>query len=264
MRYAVLIKQVPDTRTVRMDEKTGTVVRDGSQAVINPLDLYALKAALSLKTEDAAANVTVISMGPAAAEKALREALALGADDALLICDRVAAGSDTMATSKILAAALRKFGPFDAIFTGERATDGDTGQVGPEIASALGVGLATYVGSVKTGQGGLEAERKTENDVEQWLVHLPAVISVTKAIGEVGLPTLAGKKAARRRPIPTVTVAELGLAAEEVGLNGSPTRVVKIFHPSIGRKGRRITVVDETTLQQATDAIAAMVKGGAQ
>ena len=262
MRFAVLVKQVPDTRTVRMDEKTGTVVRDGSEAVINPLDLYALKAALSLKS--AGDTITAISMGPPNAEKALKEAMSLGADDAILICDRAAAGSDTMATSKILAAALRKFGPFDAIFTGERATDGDTGQVGPEIASALGCTLVTYANSVKVVGGGVEVSRKTENEIENWLAKMPVLISVTKGIGEIGLPTLAGKKAARRRSVPVVTIAELGLDAAEVGLNGSPTRVVKIFHPSIGRKGTRIAVVDDGTLQQAVDAIADFVKGGAR
>ena len=262
MRFAVLVKQVPDTRTVRMDEKTGTVVRDGSEAVINPLDLYALKAALSLKS--AGDTITAISMGPPNAEKALKEAMSLGADDAILICDRAAAGSDTMATSKILAAALRKFGPFDAIFTGERATDGDTGQVGPEIASALGCTLVTYANSVKVVDGGVEVSRKTENEIENWLANMPVLISVTKGIGEIGLPTLAGKKAARRRSVPVVTIAELGLDAAEVGLNGSPTRVVKIFHPSIGRKGTRIAVVDDGTLQQAVDAIADFVKGGAR
>lgn len=261
MRFAVLIKQVPDTRTVRMDEKTGTVVRDGSEAVVNPLDLYALKAALSLKSEGC--TVTAISMGPPNAERALKEAMALGADDAVLVCDRAAAGSDTMATSKILAAALRKCGLFDAVFTGERATDGDTGQVGPEIASALGCGLVTYASSVKLSDGGIVADRKTENENERWLAAMPVLVSVTKAIGEIGLPTLAGKKAARRRTVPVLTVADLGLKAEEVGLNGSPTRVVKIFHPTIGRKGRRVAVVDEKTLGQAVDAIADFVKGGA-
>ena len=262
MRFSVLVKQVPDTRTVRMDEKTGTVVRDGSEAVVNPLDLYALKAALMLKGEND--SVTAISMGPQTAEAALKEAMALGADDAVLICDRAAAGSDTMATSKILAAALRKCGPFDVIFTGERATDGDTGQVGPEIASALGCGLVTYANSIKLAEGGLEIGRKTENENERWLAKMPVLVSATKAIGEIGLPTFEGKKAARRRSVPVMTVADVGLKPDEVGLNASPTRVVKIFHPSIGRKGTRLEVLDEKTLDQAVDKMVDFIKGGAK
>lgn len=263
MKIAIMVKQVPDTKTVRMDEKTGTIVRNGSEAIINPLDLYALKAALALKEALPGSTITAVSMGPASAERALREVLALGADDACLICDRAAAGSDTKATATILAAALRYLGPFDAVFTGERATDGDTGQVGPETASALGCGLVTYVTAVKPDGDGLLVSRKTETESETWRVALPALISVTKAVGEVGLPTLAGKMAARRAAVPVHNTAELGLDPACIGLNGSPTRVVKIFHPPIKREGTIIQVVDEATLAIAVDAMAAFVMKGA-
>ena len=261
MKIALLIKQVPDTRTVRMDEKTGTVVRDGNEAIVNPLDLYALKAALDLKAAQPDTTVTAISMGPPNAEKALKEALALGADEALLICDRAAAGSDTKATATILAAALKTCGPFDLVLTGERATDGDTGQVGPEIASAAGFGLVTFASNIKATDSGIEVERKTESEIERWSVALPALVSVTKAVGEIGLPTLKGKMAARRRTVPVKNTAELGLDPATIGLNGSPTRVVKIFHPSITRNGKKLQIVDEASLETAVCAIAAFVKG---
>ena len=261
MKLAVLIKQVPDTRTVRMDEKTGTVVRDGNEAIVNPLDLYALKAALTIKEAQPDATITAISMGPPNAEKALKEALALGADEALLVCDRAAAGSDTKATATILAAALKSQGPFDLVLTGERATDGDTGQVGPEIASANGYGLVTFVSGIKAADGGVQVERKTENEIEQWSLSLPALVSVTKAVGEIGLPTLKGKMAARRRTVPVKNTAELGLDPASIGLNGSPTRVVKIFHPSITRNGRKLQVVDEASLENAVSEMANFVKG---
>lgn len=261
MRLAVLVKQVPDTRTVRMDEKTGTVVRDGNEAIVNPLDLYALQAALKLKESVPGITITAVSMGPRNAEKALKEALALGADDSLLVCDRAAAGSDTMATATILAAALKESGPFDLVLTGERATDGDTGQVGPEIASAAGMGLVTFACSLEMTGEGLIAERKTETEIERWLVKTPALVSVTKAVGEIGLPTLAGKMAARRREVPMKTTADLGLDPANIGLNGSPTRVVKIFHPSLTRQGEKLRVVDEASLAKAVEAATAFVKG---
>jgi len=264
MRLAVLVKQVPDTRTVRMDEKTGTVVRDGAEAIVNPLDLYALQAALKLKSCCPETTITAISMGPPSAEKALKEVLALGADDAFLVCDRAAAGSDTMATAKILAAAVASSGPYDLVVTGERATDGDTGQVGPEIASAAGMGLATFVCSLKWEDGSIVAERKTETEIEKWKLALPALVSVTKAVGEIGLPTLAGKMAARRRAVPVKNTADLKLDPETIGLSGSPTRVVKIFHPSLTRHGERCVVLDEASLDKAVATIAEFVKGGAK
>ena len=195
------------------------------------------------------------------AVRGLQNYAIIDTDDALLICDRAAAGSDTKATATILAAALQNSGPFDLVLTGERATDGDTGQVGPEIASAAGFGLATFASSIKATANGIEVERKTENEIERWELTLPALVSVTKAVGEIGLPTLNGKKAARRRTVPVKNTAELGLNPANIGLNGSPTRVVKIFHPSITRNGKKMQVLDEASLDAAVEAIAAFVKG---
>jgi len=144
MHLIVPIKQVPETDQVRMDPETGTVIRKGLSAIINPLDLYALETALQIK-ESHGGKITALSMGPKLAEKALREALALGCDQAVLLTDRKFAGSDTWATAYTLSRAIRKLSPIDLIICGERATDGDTGQVGPGIASFLDLPLATYV-----------------------------------------------------------------------------------------------------------------------
>ena len=136
MRIVVPIKQVPETDNVKMDEETGTMVREGGESIINPLDLYAIELALVLR-EQYGGEVIAISMGPAQAVKALREALAMGCDSAVLLSDRAFAGSDTWATSYVLQAAVRQVGDVDLIICGERATDGETGQVGPAVAAML-------------------------------------------------------------------------------------------------------------------------------
>lgn len=249
MRIAVLVKQVPDTRSVQMDEETGTVIRKGSEAILNPLDAYALQAALQLRQLRGGALVHAFSMGPPSAEQTLKEVLALGADRASLISDRACAGSDTWATAQVLAAALQKLGPFDLVVCGERATDGDTGQVGPEIAACLNLGMATFVEQILDLQEDwLDLRRKTESGFESWRLRLPGLLTVTKAIGEIALPTLANKMAARRAQVPLLKADELGLDPESIGLKGSPTRVVKIFYPSLTRKGELYKISDETSL----------------
>lgn len=147
MRIIVPIKQVPETSNVKMDPVTGVMIRKGLEAIINPLDLYAIEIALRIK-EDCGGEVVAISMGPQKAEKALREAIAMGCDDGILLSDRKFGGSDTYATGYTLAQAVKKIGEFDLIICGERATDGDTGQVGPAIAALLGLPLVTYVSKI--------------------------------------------------------------------------------------------------------------------
>ena len=148
MHIVVPIKQVPETNAVKMDEKTGTMIREGVEAIVNPLDLYAIETAVRLR-EQYEGDVVAISMGPPKAEAALREAVAMGCDSAVLLSDKAFAGSDTWATSYVLAAAIRKLNNYDLVICGERATDGDTGQVGPGIASSLDLPVATYVGKIE-------------------------------------------------------------------------------------------------------------------
>lgn len=240
MNIIVCIKQVPETSNVRLDERTGTMIREGVESIINPLDLYAIEAALQLR-EQREGRVTVISMGPKSAEKALREALAMGCDDAALISDRAFAGSDTYATSYVLSRAIAKLAPYDLILAGERATDGDTGQVGPGTASFLGLPLATYVSQIAAvGATSVTVERLVEEGYERLRVPLPCLVTVVKEINYPRLPTLRGKQRARTATLRAWGPDDLGTDVKRVGLDGSPTRVVEIERPTVARKGRII------------------------
>ena len=262
MKIIVPIKQVPETSNVKMDPETGTIVRSGSQSVVNPLDLYAIEAALSLR-ETAGGAVTAVSMGPSPAMKALRESLAMGCDEAVLISDRKFGGSDTWSTSYILSRGITALGDFDLIICGERATDGDTAQVGPGIAAWLDLPLATYVSSIGTrgpiasdsdeapeaatppsaplpANDRLPVERLVEDGYQQLTVELPALITVVKEIAEPRLPTLEGKKKAMNAEIPVLDAETMDMNPAYIGLKGSPTKVVKIRTPQVTRGGRTI------------------------
>lgn len=261
MRIIVPIKQVPETGTVRMDEETGTMVREGVEAIVNPLDLYAIETALRLQ-ESCGAEVTAVSMGPPSAARALREAIAMGVDKGVLVSNVAFAGSDTWATSYTLAAAVRKLGDFDLAICGERATDGDTGQVGPGIAAFLDLPVATYVSSIdEVGADCIRVSRLTEEGYEELEVALPAVITVVKEISDPRLPTLRGKKRARATEIPTWGPDDIGADRTEIGLKGSPTRVVRIFRPQVSRQGEIVKAADEQSAALAAERIADFIRG---
>lgn len=238
MHIGVLIKQVPDSDDVRMDEETGTMIREGVGAIMNPLDLHALQEALVIRSLKGG-KVTALSMGPPQAEAALREALALGADDVVFLSDRRFAASDTYATARTLAAACEKSGPYDLILAGEKATDGETGQVGPEVAVMLGIPFSTYVSRIEFhGADSVVITRTVEDGIERQKLIPPCLLTVLRDINEPSMPTLSGKKAARRASLTVQGLDFLDLSPDEAGLNGSPTRVVKIFHPQIVRSPR--------------------------
>lgn len=240
MRIAVMIKQVPDTDEVKMDPETGTMVREGVEGIINPLDLNALQAAFDIGEDPNLPDVfvTAVSMGPPNAEEALREALALGADKAYLLSDRKFAGSDTWATSRTLSDFLSKTGPYDLILAGEKATDGETGQVGPEVAAMLDIPFSTYVSSVRCSAGAVEVVRTVEEGLQKQRLELPCLLTVLHDINEPSMPTLEGKKRGRRADIDLVTIEKLDMDENRTGLKGSPTRVVKIEHPQLSRNTR--------------------------
>ncbi len=251
MQIIVPIKQVPETSNVKMDPETGTVIRAGVETVVNPLDLYALEAALRLK-EKYGGTVTAITMGPPPAIKALKEAVAMGCDHAVLVSDRKFGGSDTWATSYTLAQAVRKLGSYDLIITGERATDGDTAQVGPGIASWLDIPLATYVAKITArADGALTLERLVEEGYQQLSVPLPALLTVVKEIAAPRLPTLRGKKSAKRMEIPVFNSDNMPLDPSFLGLKGSPTKVVKIDTPKVTRGGRTAFAGDDEAVGAA-------------
>ncbi|NSW52818.1 MAG: electron transfer flavoprotein subunit beta/FixA family protein [Anaerolineae bacterium] len=237
MRIIVPIKQVPETSNVKMDPETGTMLRSGLASIINPLDHYAIETALRLRDQNQGGEVIALTMGPPNAAFALREALAMGCDDAVLLSHRQFAGSDTWATSYALVQAIRKIGDFDLIICGERATDGDTGQVGPGIASFLNLPLATYVSAVSLiPSGQLRIERMVEDGVEILRTPLPAVLTVIKEVAAPRFPTLRQKLNAARAEITTWGPEEIEAEPANLGLNGSPTRVVKIDRPQVTRK----------------------------
>ncbi len=276
MHILVLIKQVPETDKVKMDPETGTMVRSGLESIINPLDLYAIEEALVLK-ERLGAHITVLSMGPPDAERALRESLAMGCDSAILLTDRAFAGADTWATSRVLAEAIRRVGDVDLVFAGERATDGDTGQVGPAVASWLDIPVLTYVSSLeieaappsavgaplpKTTPTAIRVRRLTEEGYQVLQVVPPCLVTVVKEIASPRLPTLRGKKFARSAEIVRWGARELGLDPASTGLVGSPTRVTKIFYPKVARNGQRIVAADEAGIEKAIGHIMALLENG--
>ncbi len=248
MHVVVCIKQVPDTKNVRIDPDTHTLVRQGVESIINPFDLFAVEAALKMKDEFGA-KVTAITMGPPQAKDALRETLSRGVDEAILLSDRAFAGSDTWATSTTLSAAIRKMGDVDLIICGKQAVDGDTAQVGPEMAALLDIPFATFVKKMeKIDDVHLKVARQTDEGTEVWKVPLPALVTVIKELGEPRMPSLRHKMRAGKAAIPVWGVSDLGLDPNVVGLCGSFTQVVRVFSPP--RRTNRI-VIDGTIPEQA-------------
>jgi len=254
LHIIVPIKQVPETSNVKMDPETGTVIRAGVETVVNPLDLYALEAALRLKDANGG-TVTAITMGPQQAVKALKEAVAMGCDSAVLVSDRKFGGSDTWATSYTLAQAIKKIGAFDLIVAGERATDGDTAQVGPGIASWLDLPVATYVAKMEAAGTGLKVERLVEEGYQGLSLTLPALVTVVKEIASVRLPTLRGKKRAKAMDIPVFSTENMELDPSRLGLKGSPTKVVKIDTPKVTRGGKTVQAGDDESIEKAVDQL---------
>ena len=241
MRIIVPIKQVPETSNVKMDPETGTMLRSGLASIINPLDLYAIETAIRLREQSQGGEVIALTMGPSNAAFALREAIAMGCDDAFLLCHKKFAGSDTWATSYTLVQAIRKIGDFDLIICGERATDGDTGQVGPGIASFLNLPLATYVSGVSLlSSRELRIERMVEDGVEILRTPFPALITVIKEVASPRFPTLRQKLDASKAKITTWGPEDIDADIANLGLSGSPTRVVKIDRPQVARKAKLI------------------------
>ncbi|MDQ0150628.1 electron transfer flavoprotein subunit beta/FixA family protein [Eubacterium multiforme] len=238
MNILVCLKQVPDTTAVKIDPKTGTLIRDGVPSIINPEDKHALEAALQIK-DKSGAKVTVISMGPPQAKDALREALCMGADEAVLITDRAFAGADTLATSKALAGAINKL-EYDIIFAGRQAIDGDTAQVGPEIAEHLGIPQVTYVQDVKIEEDGLLVNRALEDGYELIKVKAPCLLT---AIEELNHPRYMNVGLIFDTVDKEVTIwsaDDIDVDKAELGLKGSPTKVKKSMTKEVKGAGELI------------------------
>jgi len=236
MNIIVCIKQVPNTTDVKIDPVTNTLIREGVESVINPFDAYAIEESVRLK-ERFGGKVTVITMGPPQAENALKEAISLGCDEGILVSDRKFAGSDTWATSYTLATAIKKIGSFDVIICGKQASDGDTAQVGPGISTHLDIPQVTYVKKIEDISVNVaKVERMTEEGYDIVQTPLPCLFTVVKEINTPRLPSLKGMMRAKSAKIIKWTADDIEADPKSLGLDGSPTRVVKIFSPT-PRKG---------------------------
>jgi len=231
MNIICCIKQVPATDSVRFDPEKGTLIREGLEAEINPYDLFALEAAVQLK-EVSGGKVTVISMGPPQAEEAIREAITRGADQGVLLSDRAFAGSDTLATSYILARAIETIGDWDIVVCGKQTTDGDTAQVGPGLAVRLNCPCVTCVEGIEPMEGKrLSIKRRLEEGVYTVEVDSPLVVTIEMGAYNPRVPSLKGKMRAKKAEIPIFTKDDIGAEAEKMGLEGSPTSVDSTYVP---------------------------------
>jgi electron transfer flavoprotein beta subunit len=250
LTIVVCIKQVPETTEVEFDEDTGRLQREGIDSIVNPFDEYALEEGLRLK-ERFGGLVKVISMGPPQVESTLREAIALGCDEAWLATDKVFAGADTWATSLTLSHCVKKLGAFDVIICGLKTTDGDTGQVSPELAENLGVPHVCYVNKIlEISEGRIKLTRMLDDGVETLEATLPIVISVSKDINQPRLATLRGRLSARKAEIKLLTSNDIDVEPTQLGLDGSPTRVINIFSPTPLAEGEMVQGTPEDLAQR--------------
>lgn len=244
MKIVVCIKQVPDTNEVKLDPVTGTLIRDGVPSIINPDDKAGLEAALALK-DQLGATVSVITMGPMQADAVLREAMAMGADDAYLVTDRAFGGADTLATSTTLAAALKKIN-YDLIIAGRQAIDGDTAQVGPQIAEHLNIPNVSYAEDIKVEGNTVIVKRQYEDRYHTVKVQMPCLVT---ALGEMNTPrymTPGGIfDAYRSKEVTIFTRADLDVEDSTIGLKGSPTKVAQSFPKSVKAAGVKVTMDSE-------------------
>lgn len=241
MKILVCAKQVPDTNEVKIDPVRGTLIRDGVPSILNPDDANALEAALQIKDTTPDTTVVVISMGPPQAVTMLRECLAMGADEAYLLSSRAFGGADTCATSTTIAAGIRKIGDADIIFAGRQAIDGDTAQVGPQVAQRLGLPVVTYVQAIKLGDDELTVQRQLEDGYEVIAVKTPCLLTAVKALNNPRYMTVKGVVEAYKKSIPVWNEKDVGLEPKDCGLLASPTQVFRSFTPPQKGKGEMLS-----------------------
>lgn len=242
MKIIVLAKQVPDTNEIKINPETGTLIRDGVLSILNPDDANALEQALQVKDSYPDTTVTVISMGPPQAKEMLQECIAMGADDAILLSDRALGGSDTWATSNALAAAIRKIEDYDIIFAGRQAIDGDTAQVGPQVAEKLGIPQVTYIQRFEIQGEDMIVERALEDGYERLKLKAPCVLTAIKELNTPRYMSLRGIVKGAKAEIKVWGAGDIGVDLTTVGLEASPTNVFKSFTPK--PKGSGVILVD--------------------
>lgn len=254
MNIVVCIKQVPDTTEVKLDPKTGTLIRDGVPSIINPDDKAGLEAALRIKDKNGS-HVTVLTMGPPQADLALREALAMGADRAILLTDRAFAGADTWATSSALAGALKNI-DFDLIIAGRQAIDGDTAQVGPQIAEHLGLPSVTYVEEIEAYDKAIVVKRAFEDGYQKLKVQTPCLITALKELNDSRYMNVQGIfEAFDEGKIEIWNVSNIEVEESNLGLKGSPTKVKKSFTKGAKTAGKVFDVSPQEAAQIIVDKL---------
>ena len=240
MNILVCVKQVPDTTEIKIDPVNNTLIREGVPSIVNTFDAFALEMAARIKDKQEA-KIIAIAMGPAQAANALRTCLSVGADKAYLVSDKAFSGSDTLATGYILSEAVKvvekEEGPFDVIFCGKQAIDGDTAQTGPQLADHLDYPQITCITEIDIDGGKVRAVRETEYGKEIWESPMPVVVTVTKPAYEPRYPTVKSKMAANRADIPVLTINEVKTDLGRSGLKGSPTKVRKTYVPVRNKDG---------------------------
>ena len=262
MNILVCVKQVPDTTEIKIDPVKNTLIRQGVPSIVNPFDGYALEAAARIKDKDPEAKIVVLSMGPEQAKTALKECLAIAADKAYLVSGRKFGGSDTLATSYIISEAIKmveeKEGKFDLIFCGKQAIDGDTAQVGPEIAEHLGYPQVTYGLEAEVDGDTVKVRKEVEEGVEVIAAKMPALVTFTKPAWDPRFPSIKRKLAANRAEIPVISDSDLVLDETQSGLKGSPTKVKKTFVPQKKSGGE---IIQEETVEDSAKKLFAALSG---
>ncbi len=251
MKILVCVKQVPDTNEVKIDPVKGTLIRDGVPSILNPDDANALEAALMLKDKDPDVEIAVLTMGPPQAGYMLRECLAMGADEAYLLSDRAFGGADTCATSTTIAAGIRKVEGGDVIFAGRQAIDGDTAQVGPQVAQRLGIPVVTYVQSIRMDEDKVTVQRQMEDGYEVVEVKLPCLLTCVKELNEPRYMSVGGIVDAYQKDITVWNHMDVELDPADCGLNASPTQVFRSFTPPQKGKGEMLS----GTVQEMAEAL---------
>ncbi|MBM9535753.1 electron transfer flavoprotein subunit beta/FixA family protein [Desulfobulbus alkaliphilus] len=256
MKLLVCIKQVPDAKDVRLDPVTNTLAREGVDSIMNPYDRHALEEAVAIR-EQLGGMVSVITMGPPQAEAVLREAIACGADEGVLVSDRAFAGADTWATAYTLAFAAQALGAFDLILCGKQAIDGDTAQVGPGLACRLQIPYVTCVQKTRhVSRDAIEVERMMDDGYDVVRLPLPALLTVVKDINEPRVASLKGKMKAKKATIRQLSAADIGADPLCIGLTGSPTQVVRVFSP----EARGDRMMFSGNVQQQVEQLVACLK----
>ena len=243
INVVVLVKQVPNTTEIKLDRKTGNLIREGVDSIINPDDRQALEIALQIKDKHQA-KITVISMGPPQSIDAISEAMGMGCDAGILLTDKAFAGADTWATSTTLGKALEKIDDYDLILCGRQAIDGDTAQTGPQIAEYLNIPQASYVDKIEELKNGtITATRRLEDGYERLTISLPALLTITRIQTTPRYPEIGNLIAAchKRAPMEVWNAADIRAQTNEIGMEGSLTQVIKTFSPKSKREGELLT-----------------------